>query len=135
MDKIFLDTSALAAFFDRKDFYYADAANLFEKIARERRRMVTTDYVLSECVTTIRMRTNHANAVKAAEFIFASKAIELVWLDELTKRKAWEYFKRHSDKKYSFADCTSFVLMKEMKISKSLSFDDHFRQAGFVSIS
>jgi uncharacterized protein len=135
MDKIFLDTSALTAFFDRKDFHHADAARLFGKIAHEKRRIVTTDYVLNECVTTILMRTNHGNAVKAAEFIFASKAVEFVWLDELTKRKAWEYFKKHSDKKYSFADCTSFVLMKAMKISKSLSFDDHFRQAGFVSIS
>ncbi len=132
MDKVFLDTSALAAFFDRKDRYNVETGMLFEKIALKKIRIVMTDYILNECITMILMRTNHSNAVKAAEFIFDSKAIELVWLDEPIKRKAWEYFKRHSDKKYSFTDCTSFVLMKEMKVTRYLSFDGHFKQAGFT---
>lgn len=131
MDKILLDTSAMVAFSDRKDYHHGAARGLFEKIAREKIRIVVTDYILSECVTTILMRTNHSNAVKAGEFILASKAIELVWLDEPIKRKAWEYFKQHSDKKYSFTDCTSFILMKEMQLTRYLSFDAHFKQAGF----
>lgn len=135
MNKVFVDTSALVAFFDRKDSYHEEAGRMLEKIARERLRIIVTDYILSECVTTILMRASHAIAVKAAEFIFASKAIDLVWLDESIKRKAWEYFKQHSDKKYSFTDCTSFVLMKDMKVMKYLAFDVHFKQAGFSNFA
>ena len=132
MDKVFLDTSGLVAFFDKKDIHHAEAAGLFEKIARERIRIIMTDYILSECITLVLMWKDHAAAVKAGDFIFDSKALEFVWLDEPLKRKAWEYFKRHSDKKYSFTDCTSFVLMKEMKVTRYLSFDGHFKQAGFT---
>ncbi len=134
MDKVFLDTSGLVAFFDKKDVHHAEARGLFEKIARERIRIIMTDYVLNECITMVLMRKNHATAVKAGDFIFDSKALELVWLDEEVKRKAWEYCKRHSDKNYSFTDCTSFVLMKEVKVTKYLSFDDHFKQAGFTAL-
>jgi hypothetical protein len=32
MNRVFMDTSAIVAFFDRKDFNYADAKRTFEKI-------------------------------------------------------------------------------------------------------
>jgi len=37
--------------------------------------------------------------------------------------------------KNAFTDCRSFVLMKELKLTKYLSFDEHFKQAGFSAIS
>jgi predicted nucleic acid-binding protein len=59
----------------------------------------------------------------------------LIWLDQDVKLKAWEYFIAHADKGYSFTDCTSFILMKEMKLTQYLAFDKHFEQAGFSSFS
>lgn len=135
MDRVIIDTSAVVALFDKKDYHHARVSSLFEKIFRGKIKVVITDYILSECITTILMRTNHDTAVKSGEFILESKVIELVWLDELLKRKAWEYFKRHSDKMYSFTDCTSFALMREENIRRYLAFDDHFKQAGFVEFS
>ena len=41
------------------------------------------------------------------------------------------YYRGHSDHRYSFTDCTSFVLMRELKISDVLTTDEHFREAGF----
>jgi len=38
---------------------------------------------------------------------------------------------RHRDKDYSFTDCTSFVVMKELRLKDALTTDRHFRQAGF----
>ncbi len=49
--------------------------------------------------------------------------------------KAWEYFKRHSDKEYSFTDCTTFMLMKEMKLSNFFAFDEDFVKTGFIDFS
>jgi predicted nucleic acid-binding protein len=48
------------------------------------------------------------------------------------KARAW--FFRHRDKDYSFTDCTSFVVMRELRVKEALTTDRHFRQAGFLSL-
>jgi len=45
--------------------------------------------------------------------------------------KAWEMFKKYEDKDLSFRDCTSFILMNNLKLRKAFSFDEHFKQMGF----
>lgn len=113
----FFDTSAIVALFDKTDEHHARALRMMETIRRERISLVMSDYILDEAVTTAQTRIGHETAALVGEFILSSALVRLVWLDEAAKRKAWEYFKRHSDKNYSFTDCTSFVLMKEIKVS------------------
>ena len=38
---------------------------------------------------------------------------------------------RYRDKDLSFTDCTSFILMRELKVREALTTDHHFLQAGF----
>jgi predicted nucleic acid-binding protein len=45
--------------------------------------------------------------------------------------RARSWFFRWSDKSFSFTDCTSFVVMKELRIRRALTLDRHFEQAGF----
>jgi predicted nucleic acid-binding protein len=47
----------------------------------------------------------------------------------LTLRK--RFFRKHADHQHSFTDCTSFVVMRELKLSQALMTDHHFSQAGF----
>jgi predicted nucleic acid-binding protein len=42
------------------------------------------------------------------------------------ERAAFAYFTKHADKRYSFVDCTSFVLMEKLGISVAWSVDDDF---------
>ncbi len=44
---------------------------------------------------------------------------------------AWKMFKKYEDKELSFTDCISFVLMKNLKLNKAFTFDEHFKQLGF----
>ena len=41
---------------------------------------------------------------------------------------SWQETER--DKAYSFTDCTSFVVMQELKLKTALTTDRHFRQMG-----
>jgi len=132
---IFGDTSAIVAYFDRNDQKHNESKRLVDRIVKEKIKIVITDYILDECITTILSRAGHYNALKAGEFILGSNIIEFVWLDESIKIKAWEFFKKHTDKSYSFTDCTSFILMKKMNISSFFAFDEDFKKTGFVDFS
>lgn len=131
MRRAFADTSALMAFFYEKDGNHGLAVALLRKARETKTFLLITDYVLDECVTGILSNVGHEAAVHAGEYLLNSGIIQMVWLDQPVKLKAWEYFKKHDDKRYSFTDCTSFVLMKEMKVTQYLAFDGHFKQAGF----
>jgi predicted nucleic acid-binding protein len=135
MNRIFADSSAIIAYFCVSDENHQQAQAGVQKMRKENRFMVLTDYVFDECITGIMSRAGHAQAVLAGQFILESSVISLLWLDQETIYKAWEYFLNHDDKGYSFTDCTSFVLMKEMKLSHCLAFDRHFEQAGFRSFA
>jgi len=45
--------------------------------------------------------------------------------------KARGLFFQYSDKDFSFTDCTSFAVMREMRLTRALTTDRHFRQMGF----
>jgi len=41
------------------------------------------------------------------------------------------FYRRHADHRYSFTNCTSFIVMRELKISDALTTDRHFGEAEF----
>jgi hypothetical protein len=45
-----------------------------------------------------------------------------------------ELYHQHADKEWTLTDCTSFVVMREREITKALTADHHFEQAGFVAL-
>ncbi|MBA4349457.1 MAG: VapC toxin family PIN domain ribonuclease [Thermodesulfovibrio sp.] len=135
MNKVFMDTSAIVAIFDRGDEHHSEALKTLEEIKRNRIKLLISDYIFDESITTALSNAGYDVAVKVGEFILNSRVIEFIWLNETVKMKAWDYFKRHSDKGYSFTDCTSFVFMKDLKIDQFFAFDKDFSKAGFIDFS
>lgn len=135
MRKLFIDTSALVALFDKKDKNHIKAKSILEKIRADKVKMLVTDYIFDESITTVLAAAGHKIAITVGEFILSSKIIEMVWLNETIKIKAWEFFKRHADKGFSFTDCTSFIIMKELNLIDYFAFDEDFKQAGFIRFS
>jgi hypothetical protein len=115
----------------------ADPAHLRARAARDDaieagRVLVTTDYVLDETLTLIRMRLSLAAAEAWWTQIEGSSRVRYEMIETLRAEKARSLFFRHTDKSYSFTDCTSFVVMKELRLKQALTTDRHFRQAGFI---
>lgn len=63
-----------------------------------------------------------------------SGAIILAPIDPYTFREAALMIKTHRDKDWSFTDCTSFAIMRQLKIPDVFCFDPHFEQAGFARL-
>jgi uncharacterized protein len=43
-------------------------------------------------------------------------------------------YRQRGDKNWSLTDCTSFVIMQELRIPEALAHDQHFEQAGFKAL-
>ena len=69
--------------------------------------------------------------VRPAAQVDGSSRVRWQWVDATRAENARSLFFRHRDKNYSFTDCTSFVVMRELKLKEALTTDRHFRQIGF----
>lgn len=135
MNPVFFDTSGLVALFDRRDVHHAKALRNMDLIRDKKIPLLLTDYILVESVSIALSYAGHDAAVKVGEFILNSKIVEILWLQESTKKVAWEIFKNQRGKWLSFTDCTSFAVMQERKMNDFFAFDSHFTAAGFTDFS
>ena len=95
---------------------------------------ITTDYVLDEALTLLRSRRDLASATAFIDKIRKSKSVRVFWVDEGLFEKALVIFQKSENKSWSFTDCTSFALMRELSVSEAFTFDKHFREAGLLAI-
>jgi predicted nucleic acid-binding protein len=132
----FVDSSFLVARFNTGDRDHKEAIRFIEEQrdgAGEAFRLVLSDYVFDETVTALAIRSKrHALAVSGGRAILESRNLRILRVETPGFESAWKLFVRSQDKRWSFTDCTSFVLMQNLGIRKALTFDANFRQAGFA---
>lgn len=130
-DPVFGDASFFFALAAKRDVAHEAAVSVFGALLRKQRRIVTSDYVLDEALTLTKARTNAIVAVALLDRIEQSDAIEFEMVSVSRFDLAKSLFRKHADHGYSFTDCTSFVLMRELRIKDVLTTDRHFTEAGF----
>jgi uncharacterized protein len=131
---LLLDTSFVIALEMARDNHHKAAAAYWQAYIRNPQPLVTTDLIFTEIVTFFNARGLHGKAVEIGDRLIQSQWVEIMPLTPELRAAAWAFFKRHEDKKYSLADCASFVLMAKRRMSQALTFDDHFAQAGFTPL-
>jgi predicted nucleic acid-binding protein len=131
--QIFVDASAWIALFDKSDQFRPRAATYWQRLQREQRLLITSDYVLNEAYTLIRRgRSGLPMAISLHNLVESSHLIDVVPVDPLLRAQGWELFIRYDDKVLSFTDCVSFALMRQRGLFEVFSFDEDFARAGFV---
>ena len=130
--KLFVDTSAWVALNDLTDQHHAVAVEKLARIRSEKVELVTSDYILDETLTLIRMRTFHQAAIAFGDILMKSGVASMVSISDEVRSAAFELFKKYDDKDLSYTDCTSFALMKRLKVQTAFTFDGHFQQVGFM---
>ena len=131
VDETFIDTSGFYSILVRRDHMHVHAAEFMAQAARDRHRLVTTDYVLDESVTLLKARGHARLIAPLFESIDASAAIRIEWTTPERFKETRSFCLRHSDKAWSFTDCLSFVVMQAHGLPAALTSDVHFEQAGF----
>lgn len=135
MREIFVDTSAWAAIEDAADANYPAALD-FKDILINTCHLVTSSSVLDESFTLILMNLGYSRTVsfkRNIDLMSEAAILTVVHVSESIEQAAWTVFERFNvDKRWSFTDCTSKVIMEQRGIHEVFAFDHHFEQMGFT---
>lgn len=136
MPELFVDTSGWGHLVDPTQAYHSLAATIYRTARQQRRKVITTNYVIIELVAllTSPLHVPRPSLIAFIEGLKTSPHVEVIHVDSMLDEQAWQLLKSHQDKEWSLVDCTSFVLMKQRGILEALTTDHHFEQAGFVSL-
>jgi hypothetical protein len=98
------------------------------------RALVTSNLVVGETYTLLRLTKGYKAAKRFLDTLVQSQKLERVFLTEDVERQAYEILSRYADHDFSYVDATSFALMRQRHMKHAFAFDVHFRTAGFLRI-
>ena len=128
---IFVDTSAWFACIIPTDPNHQIASRWTEE---NHEILITTDYVVDETLTLLKVRGQTRAALGFGKAIFSGNLASVHFLTEEQVRQAWAGFVQYQDKEWSFTDMTSKVVIEAFGIEKAFAFDRHFGQFGSVQV-
>jgi predicted nucleic acid-binding protein len=130
--RAFCDTSFFFASLYPGDTNYNRAGDILAECLERSVTLHTTWDVVSETVTLLRYRASYKTAVQFLDVIKPTLAI--VRYDDSVRSSAEEVFKKLSkDKKLSYCDALSFVIITELLDDMScVTFDNDFRSLGLT---
>ncbi|MCX6893159.1 MAG: PIN domain-containing protein [Verrucomicrobiota bacterium] len=134
MKGLFVDTAGWVACADGTDPAHERTTASRDHWLDEGGLLITTDYVVDETLTLLRFRLGLDAAEAWWRQVDGSSRLrwEFISLGRADKARSWLF--RYKDKTFSFTDCTSFVVMRELKLQDVLTTDHHFTQAGFHTL-
>jgi predicted nucleic acid-binding protein len=126
--KIFIDTGAFIALTDSDDENHVAAKAFYKDAKGKGTKFITTNYVVCETMNYLQAKISHKVAVVFWENLKKSGFFEIISVAPFIENTAFIIFKQYADKDFSFTDCTSFSIMKFLKLNKLFAFDRHFEQ-------
>ena len=130
---LFLDTAGWFAALSPKERGHDVAREAYVDAVQRGLLLVTTPLVAAETHTLIvRWRGPRAGAL-FLETVFESGAHLVVSLgNDLFEAALSRWIRRFADKPLSLTDAVSFEVMRRERIARALTFDRHFKDAGFA---
>ena len=128
---IFVDTGAWFASVVPSDRDHAAASRW---LSQNTEPLLTTDYVVDETLTLLKVRGQTTRSMVLGEQFFRGSLATVYYLTEADIRLTWQLFRQFSDKAWSFTDCSSKVVIDRLQLTRAFAFDHHFRQFGTVEV-
>lgn len=133
---LFIDTSGWAYYLDRQNLLHPPIVALVKQTIAERRRLVTTNYIITELVALLSSRYHlpRSQVITAINAIKRDASVEMVHIERTIDDEAWALLESRLDKEWSLVDACSFVIMRRFGMTEALTTDHHFTQAGFLRV-
>ena len=130
---VFVDTSALLPILNGDDRDYPKAYKIWQNLAAEQARLITSSYVLVESTALIQNRLGMA-AVRSFQEGFVP-LLQIVWVNAELHNMGMAALLTADRRRLSLVDCVSFVICQQRQVESVFAFDQHFSEQGFAVLA
>ena len=127
---LFVDTSAILAFLDRRALRNAPVVDAWNAALEEGRSLHATNYVVVETHALVQARLG-MDAVRALTTTLLP-ALEVHWIDAEIHAAAESALLTAGRRGLSLVDCCSFEVMRRLGLREALTLDADFTAQGFA---
>ncbi len=131
MTGVLLDTSAIFAAARPRSDHHAEASAAYRTLLTGSKRLVTTDLIVAELHALSIARVHPGFGLDLVDRLLTSYRIEIVAAGIARMAAAADLLGQRPGRAYSLADAVSFVLMRELAISRAFTLDADFAAEGF----
>ena len=131
MTEIFADTFYFIALINPNDASHVVAVATAQTL---RASLVTTSWVLTELADALASPGNREACVGFVDDLREQSQCVILPATQELFDAGFELYRGRPDKDWSLTDCISFRVMKSRNISKALTGDHHFEQAGYIAL-
>ena len=128
---VFVDTFAWLELVNKAEERYESACKVRNQLDQQKTGMITTDFVIVEIANSLARLPLRMIGRKLIDFIRSSGTVEVVTITPEIFEQAYHLFCSRNDKEWGLTDCTSFVVMEKLRLTRAFTADRHFEQAGF----
>jgi len=134
MRAVFADSSYWIALLNSGDALHEKATRVSKSLGRI--RMVTSEMVLAELLNDSGGRGEAVRraAVQLVERLRRNPNLSIVPQSSLQFQDALSLYSERTDKTWGLTDCASFRIMDRDGLTRALTHDRHFVQAGFQAL-
>jgi len=128
MKTVFADTVFLVALASERDQSHAAATRWVQEQGSA--RILTTDFVLLEVANFFSTGARRQAFATLRRALLANARVRIVPASRSLVDRAIDLFESHDDKEWSLTDCTSFVVMRRLRLKEALTADRHSSRQG-----
>ena len=128
---IFADTAYYLALISPRDLFHTRAVEISRNLAEP---IVTSAWVVQELADGLCSPPGRPGFLRLFDTLQADLQTTLVEPDPILWRRGLSLYRSRPDKGWSLTDCLSFEIMRGWGITRALTTDHHFTQAGFVAL-
>jgi len=125
--KVFVDAGPFIALSNKDDPEHEDARKQFAKVAKTKRILFTSDYVMDEVLSFATRKTKNPKIVLRLDgLIQDSMNIRLLKVDEEILTNSKIFLRKYASMLLSLTDWTSVALVRKYAVEKIYSYDSDF---------
>lgn len=132
--RILVDTGAWFAVQVQDDEWHGEAVRTLRALVAAPHALLTTNHVVGETYTLLRVVCGHAAAVRFLDRLEETRRLERIFVPEEVEGRAYRLLRQHADQDFSLVDATSFAVMRAERVRHAFAFDRHFSTAGFLRV-
>jgi hypothetical protein len=130
---VFVDAWALIALSDPDDSWHAQAIPISRELSRTKRPLVTTEWVLTEFLSSTARPPRRQLAVTfVQQRLLTSPRVRTIAATTQDWQAGFNLYSARRDQSWSLVDCISILVCQRLNIQEVFTGDHHFEQAGLL---